>query len=112
MTRQEANIVEVPYRTGEEADSQAILRILERHDGDRGGLIAILEEIQALRGYLPEWALRVVADRMGRSLVDVYGVATFYRSFSLQPRCWHRQICSPRVCCSCFVSPFIVGEVL
>jgi NADH-quinone oxidoreductase subunit E len=70
----------------DEVDSANILRILEKHNEDRGGLISVLEEIQAEYGYLPEKALRIVSDRTRGSLVDVYGVATFYRSFSLKPR--------------------------
>jgi NADH-quinone oxidoreductase subunit E len=70
-------------------DAKAVIRILERHEGRRGGLIAILEAIQTRYGYLPEQALRILSDRTGRSLVDIYGVATFYRSFSLQPRGAH-----------------------
>ena len=37
----------------EEVDLKDVLGILEKHNGDRGGLIAILEEIQAEYGYLP-----------------------------------------------------------
>ena len=51
----------------------------------RRGLIAVLEDIQERYGYLPENMLRLVSKQSGRSLVDVYGVATFYRSFSLKP---------------------------
>jgi len=54
-----------------------------------GGLISVLEEIQAKYGYLPEESLREVAEKTGKSLVDVYGVATFYRAFSLTPRGKH-----------------------
>ena len=54
-----------------------------------GGLIARLEQVQAKYGYLPEENLREVARETGRSLVDVYGVATFYRAFSLKPRGKH-----------------------
>ncbi len=68
---------------------QTILRILETHRGERGELIGILEEIQAKYSYLPEEALRIVAEKTGRSLVDIYGVATFYQSFSLKPRGKH-----------------------
>jgi len=57
-----------------------------KHGAERGGLIAILEQIQSACGYLPELALRIVADRTHAALVDVYGIATFYRSFSLTPR--------------------------
>ena len=66
-----------------------ILGILHKHDGDGGGLISILEDIQAKYRYLPADAMRIVADETGRSLVDVYGVATFYKSFSLKPRGEH-----------------------
>ena len=78
----------------EEVDSKDILRILEKHNEDRGGLIAILEEIQAEYGYLPEKSLRIISDKTGRPLVDVYSIATFYRSFSLKPRGKH-------VICAC-----------
>jgi len=72
-----------------DADGHGVEEILQRHDGQRGGLIAVLEEIQRRHGYLPEKALRMVSEKTGRSLVDVYGVATFYRSFSLRPRGKH-----------------------
>ena len=52
--------------------------------------MSILEDIQAQHGYLPADALADVADSTGRSLVDeVYGVATFYRWFALEPRGKH-----------------------
>lgn len=66
-----------------------ILRIVEKHEGEEGALISILEEIQSKYRYLPEEALTVVADKTGRPLTDVYGVATFYKSFSLKPRGKH-----------------------
>ncbi len=84
--------------------------IVEKHSGDRGGLISILQEIQARYGYLPADALRIVANKTGRSLVDVYGVATFYRSFSLKPRGKH--LCSVCLGTACHVrgGPVIAEE--
>ena len=57
----------------------------------RGGnnLIGILEEIQARYGYLPARELQAVAESLGRPLVEIYGVATFYKAFSLKPRGEH-----------------------
>jgi NADH:ubiquinone oxidoreductase subunit E len=63
--------------------------VVRRDDNQHGRIIAALEAVQAQYGYLPEDALREVADRLGRSLVDIYGVATFYRAFSLKPRGRH-----------------------
>ena len=62
---------------------------LPERDGELRGLISTLERIQARYNYLPEEALRQVAAETGRSLVDIYGVATFYRAFSLRPRGRH-----------------------
>lgn len=69
---------------------EPILRIIETHNKvDQTGLISILEDIQAEYSYLPEEALRIVAQKTSRSLVDIYGVATFYKAFSLKPRGKH-----------------------
>lgn len=69
---------------------QPILRIIEnRTKGNQTGLISILEDIQSDYSYLPEEALRIVSEKTGRSLVDIYGVATFYKAFSLKPRGKH-----------------------
>ncbi|HUU10248.1 MAG TPA: NAD(P)H-dependent oxidoreductase subunit E [Phycisphaerae bacterium] len=73
----------------EGVDLEGVREILRQHEHDRGGLIAILEAVQVRYGYLPEAALRTVADETGRPLVDVFGVATFYRFFTLKPRGKH-----------------------
>ena len=95
----------------DEVDSANILRVIEKHNKDRGGLIAILEEIQAEHGYLPEKALRIVSDSTRRSLVDVYGVATFYRSFSLKPRGKHLVCACLGTACHVRGAPRIVEEL-
>lgn len=69
--------------------TEEVTRIIEKYDGGQRGLIAILEEIQSAYSYLPREALETVAEKTGRSLVDIYGVATFYRAFSLEPRGKH-----------------------
>ena len=75
--------------------------IVEKRARSRSGLIALLQDIQARHGYLPSDALKAVAEKTGRSLVDVYGVATFYRSFSLEPR--GRHVCSVCLGTACHV---------
>jgi NADH:ubiquinone oxidoreductase subunit E len=82
-------------------DADGVLAVLDKRSEGRGGLIAILQDIQARYNYLPADALRLVADRTGTPLVDVYGVATFYRSFSLKPR--GRHLCSVCLGTACHV---------
>jgi len=110
MTQSVINKAEMALRPGEGVDPKVVQRILGEHPADRGSLIAILEAIQAEWGYLPEKALRTVAEATGHSLVDVYGVATFYRSFSLQPRGKHLLTVCLGTACHVRGAPMIVGE--
>jgi len=62
-------------------------------------LLSILQDIQKEYGYLPEEKLREAAVMLKMSLIDVYGVATFYRSFSLTPRGRHHiKVCLGTAC--------------
>jgi len=70
-------------------ENEKIEEIVKKNGNNIGGLISILENIQAKYSYLPEEALRKVSEKTGRSMVDIYGVATFYKSFSLTPRGKH-----------------------
>jgi len=82
-------------------DTSNLVGLIDKQSIDQGGLISILETIQSRYGYLPEDALRAVAEKTGRSLVDIYGVATFYRSFSLKRRGKH--LCSVCLGTACHV---------
>lgn len=69
-------------------ETEDILNIIRKGKG-KAEIISILEDIQEKYTYLPEEALRLVAAETGCSLTDVYGVATFYKAFSLKPRGKH-----------------------
>jgi NADH-quinone oxidoreductase subunit E len=60
--------------------------VLDEFASDSGALIPVLQRAQALYGHLPPEALREIAERRCTPLSDVYGVATFYAQFHLQPR--------------------------
>jgi NADH:ubiquinone oxidoreductase subunit E len=90
--------------------SNEILRITAKHEGERGSLIAILQDIQDKYHYLPTEALKEVANRTGRSLVDIYGVATFYRLFTLAPRGHHLVSVCLGTACHVRGAPGVVEE--
>ncbi|HEX42296.1 MAG TPA: NADH-quinone oxidoreductase subunit NuoE [Phycisphaerales bacterium] len=48
-------------------------------------LIAVLHKAQALYGYLPTEVMNEVAVRMGIPTAHIWGVATFYHYFNLNP---------------------------
>lgn len=52
---------------------------------DKSNLIAILQDIQEIYGYLPEYVLMEVSDFIDMPLSRIYGVATFYNQFRLAP---------------------------
>ncbi|MDP2304233.1 MAG: NADH-quinone oxidoreductase subunit NuoE [Ignavibacteria bacterium] len=52
---------------------------------DKSSLIPLLQDVQAIYGYLPEDALQEISDYVGLPLSRVYGVATFYNQFRLTP---------------------------
>src|SRR5512136_2096385 len=69
--------------------------------GGRQALIQVLQDVQDRFHWLPPEALEHVAEALGVPLVQVYGVATFYRSFSLTPR--GRHICTVCLGTACHV---------
>ncbi len=73
--------------------------ISEQHQGSQENLIMILQGVQKKYNYLPEDALRHVADKLDMPLTQIYTVATFYASFSLTPKGKHIiQICTGTAC--------------
>ena len=100
------------YKPGAElGDLTMLMGIVAKHREKRGGLIAILQEIQSRYSYLPEHALRLVAENTGHSLTDVYGVATFYRAFSLKPRGKHLVTACLGTACHVRSGAVIAGEL-
>ena len=70
-----------------EAKEQKVLdEILESHSYDPTAVIAMMQEIQKIYRYLPEEMLCYVARKLHLSEAKVYGVATFYENFSLDPK--------------------------
>ncbi len=78
---------------------QNVQKIVEKHQGISGNLIEILADVQGVYRYLPEAALQLVAQFTGRSLVDIYAVATFYKHFTLKPSGKHVvSVCTGTAC--------------
>ena len=74
-------------------------RIIEKHRGQPGGLIPVLERAQELLGFLPIPVQKRVGRELGISFSHVYGVVTFYSFFTMQPRGKHTvRICMGTAC--------------
>ncbi len=62
-------------------------------------LIPILQQIQAEYGYLPKLVLMEMSKRTGIAASQIYGVATFYEQFHLEPRGRHTVRCCRGTAC-------------
>lgn len=63
-----------------------IQAIIEEYGATESALIPILQKVQQEYRYLPEEILTFVATALGLPPATVYGVATFYAQFSLEPK--------------------------
>ncbi|MEM4729088.1 MAG: NAD(P)H-dependent oxidoreductase subunit E [Thermoplasmata archaeon] len=63
--------------------------VIDRYQGERRWLINMLFDIQSEFRYLPHFALEHLAKRLDVSLSEIYGIATFYKAFTLKPRGKH-----------------------
>jgi NADH-quinone oxidoreductase subunit E/NADP-reducing hydrogenase subunit HndA len=63
--------------------------IINEYKDSKGALIPILHKIQGLYGYLPEDVLRIVSEEVKIPMTEIYGVASFYSIFSLEPKGEH-----------------------
>jgi len=86
-------------RTDEEKQHAALDRVIAKYSKQKGALIPVLQEAQETLGYLSEETLEYIAHNTGRTLAQVYGVATFYTQFRLEPIGRHLvRICHGTAC--------------
>jgi NADH-quinone oxidoreductase subunit E len=76
-----------------------VCEILDRHGRQPSRLIPILQAVQEQYHYLPEEVLAYVATSLGVPPSKVYGVATFYAHFALEPKGRHViRLCDGTAC--------------
>jgi NADH-quinone oxidoreductase subunit E len=82
-------------------DLAKVDRVVDGYGAQPSALLAILQDIQRQANWLPREALERVAQRLEVPMTRVYGMATFFRSFSLKPRGKH--ICTVCLGTACHV---------
>lgn len=61
-------------------------KVIEEHKNQEGAVLPVLQKAQDIYGYLPSEVQIMIAEGLGLSLEEVYGVSTFYSQFSLAPK--------------------------
>ena len=67
-------------------DYEFIDSVLEQHGYDRTRIIAIMQDIQKQYRYLPREVIVYIGEKLHMTPAKLYGVATFYKNFSLDPK--------------------------
>ena len=82
------------------AEQEADLkRVISELKDTAGALMPILQHAQEIFGYLPIEVQTMITDETGIPLEKIYGVATFYSQFSLQPKGQYRiSVCLGTAC--------------
>ena len=62
-----------------------LLAVIEKHAGEKGAMMPILQEAQEIYGYLPIEVQKIIAAMSGVSLEEIFGITSFYAQFKLNP---------------------------
>ena len=75
----------VPYQ-GTPEQEERLRQVIAEHKGQPGATMPVLQAAQEIFGYLPEEVQIMVAEGLEIPLSEVYGVASFYAQFTLNPK--------------------------
>lgn len=88
----------VPFKGTPEQEAELKKAIAELKD-QRGALMPIMQKAQAIYGYLPYEVQKMIAEETGTPIEKIYGVATFYAQFTLNPKGKYRiSVCLGTAC--------------
>ncbi len=91
-------ICKVPFKGTEEQKAQLMQVISELKD-QKGCLMPVMQKAQDIYGYLPIEVQQMIAEGLNVPLEEVYGVATFYAQFALNPKGKNRiSVCLGTAC--------------
>ena len=79
----------------------AVRRVVKKYGGRKRAVIQILQDLQELFRWLAPETLEAAARELDVPLAHVFSVATFYKSFSLEPR--GRHLCTVCMGTACHV---------
>ncbi|MBN2722949.1 MAG: NAD(P)H-dependent oxidoreductase subunit E [Deltaproteobacteria bacterium] len=85
--------------------------IIDSYGGDETAILAVLQDIQAEFNYLPKEAMKRVAEKIGVPFSRVSALATFFASFSLEPRGKHIVTVCMGTACHVRGAPRVLEEI-
>ena len=71
---------------GSEEQYNDLLKVIADLRNEPGCLMPIMQQAQDIYGYLPIEVQRAISDELNVPMEKIYGVATFYTQFNLNPK--------------------------
>lgn len=71
---------------GTAEQEEKLIAAIEKYRGIKGAMMPILQEAQEIYGYLPIEVQKIISENTGVSLEEIYGIASFYSQFMLNPK--------------------------
>ena len=85
--------------SGTEEQEEALRKVIEEMKEEKGALMPILQKAQDIYGYLPKEVMKIISDETQIPMEKIYGVATFYSQFTLNPKGKYRiSVCLGTAC--------------
>lgn len=93
-----ANSTLPPFK-GTPEQAAELKQAIDELKSQPGALMPIMQRAQAIYGYLPYEVQKMIADATGIPIEKIYGVATFYAQFTLNPKGKYRiSVCLGTAC--------------
>lgn len=91
-------LCKIPF-SGTSAQEKELLTLIAGLKDQAGSLMPILQGAQGIYGYLPLEVMEIISRETAIPLEEIYGVATFYSQFSLNPKGQYRiSVCLGTAC--------------
>lgn len=101
----------IEFRPAGEIDLSKVREICGEHAGKRGDLLIVLQRVQGIFGYVPKPTIEVVAQALGVTTSETFGVLTFYNRFHLSPRGKHTIRACRGTACHFKGAPSIIDSI-
>jgi len=104
-----AKVIEL--RPAADLDFSAVRNICKVHEGKRGDLLIVLQKIQRVFKYVPRPTIETVAQSLGVSPSEIFGVLTFYNRFHLAPQGKHTVRACRGTACHFNGAPSVIASI-
>ena len=86
-------------RLGTPEQVEKLRELLAKNKGKKTTIMEVLQKTQGIFGYIPKECVKLIAEEIGLSESEIFGIITFYSQFSLTPKAkYNIDVCLGTAC--------------